>query len=250
MPARRPAVSVRMRKLEGKVALVTGSSRGIGRAIAEELLCEGAHTFLVSRRAAPLQELAARWKKKGGQAEVYSIDVTREKQVLQLFAAVKKQAGRLDILVNNAGVLTYKPFLKTTLEDWHHNLNTNLTGIFLCSRAAVLLMVRRHSGHILNVISVAGKEAYANCSAYCASKFGALGLTRVLAEELRSSGVRVTAVLPGPVKTNMLKKLGVRVSDHRVLQPQDVARAVLEALTQPPRANLEEIVLRPAQGAL
>ena len=111
-------------------------------------------------------------------------------------------------------------------------------------------MARRRSGHVLNVISVAGKEAYANCSAYCASKFGAFGLTQVLAEELRSVGVRVTAVLPGPVKTDMLKKLGVRVGDQRVLQPQDVARAVLEALTQPPRASLEEIVLRPAQGAL
>jgi NAD(P)-dependent dehydrogenase (short-subunit alcohol dehydrogenase family) len=239
-----------MKKLEGKVALVTGSSRGIGWAIAEELLREGAHTFLVARRAAPLQDMAARWKKKGGQAEACPLDVTREEQVRRLFAAVEKRAGGLDILVNNAGVLTYKPFLETTLEDWHHNLNTNLTGTFLCTRAAVPLMARRRSGHVLNVISVAGKEAYANCSAYCASKFGALGLTQVLAEELRSVGVRVTAVLPGPVKTDMLKKLGVRVGDQRVLQPQDVARAVLEALTQPPRASLEEIVLRPAQGAL
>lgn len=239
-----------MRRLEGKVALVTGASRGIGCAIARALLDEGAHTFLVSRRREAVRKLAAAWNAAGGKAEALSADVTREREVNGLIARVKKRSGRLDILINNAGVFTYKPFEKTTLNDWRSNIDTNLTGTFLCTRAALPLLKRKRRGHIVNIISVAGREAYENCSAYCASKFGALGLSRVLAEELRPFGIRVTAILPGPVRTKMIQKLPVRVGKGRILEPEDVARAVVEALTQPQRASLEEIVLRPARGAL
>ncbi len=239
-----------MRRLEGKVALVTGASRGIGCAIARALLDEGAHTFLVSRRREAVQKLAAAWSAAGGRAEALSADITREREVYRLIARVKKRSGRLDILINNAGVFTYKPFGKTTLEDWRSNIDTNLTGTFLCTRAALPLLKRKRGGHILNIISVAGREAYENCSAYCASKFGALGLSRVLAEELRPFGIRVTAILPGPVRTKMIQKLGLRVPKGRILEPEDVARTVVEALTQPQRASLEEIVLRPARGSL
>ena len=239
-----------MRRLEGKVALVTGASRGIGCAIARALLDEGAHTFLVSRRREAVRKLAAAWNAAGGRAEALSADVTREREVNRLIARVKKRSGRLDILINNAGVFTYKPFGKTTLEDWWSNIDTNLTGTFLCTRAALPLLKRKRGGHILNIISVAGREAYENCSAYCASKFGALGLSRVLAEELRPFGIRVTAILPGPVRTKMIQKLGLRVPKGRILEPEDVARTVVEALTQPQRASLEEIVLRPARGSL
>ncbi|MCZ6904969.1 MAG: SDR family NAD(P)-dependent oxidoreductase [Acidobacteria bacterium] len=239
-----------MRRLEGKVALVTGASRGIGCAIARALLDEGAHTFLVSRRREAVRKLAAAWNAAGGRAEALSADVTREREVNRLIARVKKRSGRLDILINNAGVFTYKPFEKTTLEDWRSNIDTNLTGTFLCTRAALPLLKRKRGGHILNIISVAGREAYENCSAYCASKFGALGLSRVLAEELRPFGIRVTAILPGPVRTKMIQKLGLRVPKGRILEPEDVARTVVEALTQPQRASLEEIVLRPARGSL
>ena len=239
-----------MRRLEGKVALVTGASRGIGCAIARALLDEGAHTFLVSRRREAVRKLAAAWNAAGGRAEALSADVTREREVNRLIARVKKRSGRLDILINNAGVFTYKPFGKTTLEDWRSNIDTNLTGTFLCTRAALPLLKRKRGGHILNIISVAGREAYENCSAYCASKFGALGLSRVLAEELRPFGIRVTAILPGPVRTKMVQKLGLRVPKGRILEPEDVARTVVEALTQPQRASLEEIVLRPARGSL
>ena len=239
-----------MRRLEGKVALVTGASRGIGCAIARALLDEGAHTFLVSRRREAVRKLAAAWNAAGGRAEALSADVTREREVYGLIARVKKRSGRLDILINNAGVFTYKPFGKTTLEDWRSNIDTNLTGTFLCTRAALPLLKRKRGGHILNIISVAGREAYENCSAYCASKFGALGLSRVLAEELRPFGIRVTAILPGPVRTKMIQKLGLRVPKGRILEPEDVARTVVEALTQPQRASLEEIVLRPARGSL
>ena len=239
-----------MRRLEGKVALLTGASRGIGCAIARALLDEGAHTFLVSRRREAVRKLAAAWNAAGGRAEALSADVTREREVNRLIARVKKRSGRLDILIINAGVFTYKPFEKTTLEDWRSNIDTNLTGTFLCTRAALPLLKRKRGGHILNIISVAGREAYENCSAYCASKFGALGLSRVLAEELRPFGIRVTAILPGPVRTKMIQKLGLRVPKGRILEPEDVARTVVEALTQPQRASLEEIVLRPARGSL
>ena len=239
-----------MGRLEGKVAVVTGASRGIGCAIAEALISEGAHTFLVSRRRQSLRKLRARWNRAGGRAEAVAADITRERQVNSLLARVQKRAPRLDILINNAGVFTYKPFGKTTLDDWRRNIDTNLTGTFLCTRAALPLLKGIRGGHILNIISVAGEEAYENCSAYCASKFGALGLTRVLAEELRPFGIRVTAILPGPVRTKIIRQFGLRPGKGRILEPEDVARAVVEALTQPARASLEEIVLRPARGGL
>ena len=237
-----------MGKLEGKVALVTGASRGIGCAIARALFDEGAHTYLVSRRRKVVQKLAAAWNKSGIRAEGLSADITREREVNELIVRVKKRSGRLDILINNAGVLTYKPFRKTTFEDWQSNIGSNLTGIFLCTRASLPLMKRRRDAHIVNIISVAGIEAYENCSAYCASKFGALGLSRVLAEELRPLGIRVTAILPGPVRTKMIQKLPFTVEKDQILEPEDVARAVIEALTQRSRASLEEVVLRPTRG--
>lgn len=237
-----------MGKLEGKVALVTGAGRGIGRAIAEQLMEEGAYTFLVARRGEALRKLAKLSQAKGHRAEALRADISRERDVKNLFLAVRERAKRLHILVNNAGVFTYKPFLKTTFADWRKNIETNLTGTFLCTRAAVPLM-GPGPGHVVNILSVAGREAFAKCSAYCASKFGARGLTKVLAEELRPRGIRVTGILPGQVDTSMLKEFDFPIRRERVLRPEDVARAVLEVLTQPERACLEEIVLRPSSGS-
>ncbi len=235
-----------MGKLEGKVILVTGASRGIGLAIARALDTEGAKLVLVGRNRGPLARAAAQIP---GAVMSMPADVTHPGDVKRLITAVQKQIHRLDVLINNAGVFTYKPFAKTTLEDWRRNIETNLTSIFLTTQAALPLLKRSH-GDVVNILSISSRVAFPNCSAYAAAKFGALGLTGVLRRELRAEGIRVTAVLPGMTETRMKDELGFPVRGEDLLQPEDVAAAVLSALEQPRHATVEEILLMPSGGAL
>jgi NAD(P)-dependent dehydrogenase (short-subunit alcohol dehydrogenase family) len=234
-------------KLEGKIVLVTGGSRGIGLAIAQRLGSEGARLVLVARNEAALRRAGAEVP---GGALVLKGDVTQAAQVERLFKVVGREMERLDVLINNAGVFTYKPFLSTSLDDWRRNLDTNLTALYLCTRAALPLLRRSRAAHLLNVLSVSSIHPFANCSAYTASKFGALGLTRVLREELRPLKIRVTGILPGSTNTRLTNEFGFPVCRIDLIQPADVAEAVLSALTQPPRTTLEEILLMPAQGSV
>ncbi len=233
-----------MGKLKDKVVLITGASRGIGFAIAEAFDREGARLVLVSRNRAPLVRAAGTLS---GTAMMMAADLTKPHDVGKLLAAVKKKIGRLDILINNAGVFTYKPFAKTTLADWNQNIGANLTSIFLTTQAALPLL-RRSKGEIVNILSVSSRTAFPNCSAYTAAKFGARGLTDVLRQELRAEGIRVMAVLPGMTATRMKDEFDFPVRPEDLLQPQDVAAAVLSAVSQPRHVTVEEILLTPSAG--
>ena len=233
-----------MGKLEGKTVLITGASRGIGLAIAQALNDEGAKLILAGRSRAPLTRGAAHLP---GTVMSMATDVTKPGEVRRLISAVQKRIRRLDVVIKNAGVFTYKPFSKTTQEDWHRNIATNLTSIFLVTQAALPLLKRSH-GDIVNILSVSSRVPFANCSAYAAAKFGALGLTGVLRRELRADGIRVTAVLPGMTETRMKDEFDFPVCHEDLLQPEDVAAAVLAALHQPRRASVEEINLMPSGG--
>jgi NAD(P)-dependent dehydrogenase (short-subunit alcohol dehydrogenase family) len=235
-----------MGKLEDKAVLITGASRGIGLAIARALEREGAMLILVARNREPLARAAAQLP---GSVLSRPVDVTQPSEVKQLFAAVRRRIRRLDVLINNAGVFTYKAFAKTTLEDWRHNIETNLTSIFLMTRAALPLL-KESRGDVVNILSISSRVAFPNCSAYSAAKFGARGLTSVLRRELRSQGIRVTAVLPGMTQTRMTVELDFSVRGQDLLQPEDVADAVLGALVAPRRATVEEILVMPSAGVL
>jgi NADP-dependent 3-hydroxy acid dehydrogenase YdfG len=235
-----------MGKLEGKAVLITGASRGIGLAIARALDSEGAKLILAGRSRGPLARAALQLP---GTVMRMPVDVTKPGDVNRLLTAVQKRIRRLDVLINNAGVFTYKPFAKTTLEDWRRNIETNLTSIFLTTQAALPLL-KRSQGEVVNILSISSRVAFPNCSAYAAAKFGALGLTGVLRRELRAEGIRVTAVLPGMTETRMKDELDFPVRGEDLLQPEDVAAAVLSALVQPRRATVEEILLMPSGGAL
>ena len=188
-----------MGKIESKAVLITGASRGIGFAIARALDREGAKLILVGRNRGALARAAGQLH---GTVMSMSVDVTKPGEVRRLIAAVQKRIRRLDVLINNAGYFTYKPFAKTTWEDWKRNLDTNLTSIFLTTQAALPLL-KRSQGDVVNILSISSRVAFPNCSAYAAAKFGAWGLTGVLRRELRAEGIRVTAVLPGMTETRM-----------------------------------------------
>jgi NAD(P)-dependent dehydrogenase (short-subunit alcohol dehydrogenase family) len=236
-----------MAKLGGKVVLVTGGSRGIGLAIAQRLGNEGARLVLVARKEAALRKAA---EEVPGGALVVKADVTQATQVQRLFKVVGRELGRLDILINNAGVFTYKPFVSTSLDDWRRNMETNLTSLFLCTRGALPLLRRSRAAHLVNILSISSLQPFANCSAYTASKYGALGLTRVLREELRPLKIRVTGILPGSTNTRLTDQFGFPVCRIDLIQPADVAEAVYGVLVQPPRTTVEEILIMPSQGSV
>lgn len=236
-----------MLKLEGKTIAITGASRGIGLAIARALSAEGASLILLGRDRRALEKAA---RGLSGAALVVRADVTRPAEVARAFRAIRRRAGHLDALVNNAGVFTYKPFPRTSLEDWQANIDSNLTSIFLATQAALPLLQRSASAQIVNILSVSSRIPFANCAAYTASKFGALGLTGVLRKELRPLGVRVTAILPGTTDTRMAEEFDFPIDRKRLIQPNDVAAAVLAALLQPPRTTVEEVLLMPSSGKL
>ena len=227
--------------------VVTGGSRGIGLAIARACANEGASLALVGRDRKALARAA---RQVAGEVQTIAADVAQPKQVVRVFSRIRERFGRVDVLVNSAGVFTYKPFVRTSLADWRRNIETNLTALFLTTRAALPLFARSRGPHLINILSVSSREAFPKCSAYTASKFGALGLTRVLRQELRELGIRVTAVLPGATNTRLMDEFDFKVHRDQVIQPEDVAAAVLAALVTPVRTTQEEIVLAPSRGSL
>ena len=236
-----------MESLKGKVVLVTGASRGIGLAIAQAFGRESAQLVLVARDKKALRAAA---EKVQGDPLTVGADVTSPADVAKLFRTLQRRYKHLNVLVNSAGVFTYKPFERTTLQDWRVGLETNLTSLFLMTRAALPLLKRSRGAHIVNILSVSSRSAFRNCSAYCAAKFGALGLTRVLREEFRPLGIRVTAILPGPTDTRMVKAFDFPIDRTKLIQPEDIGEAVLAALLQPPRTTVEEVHLMPSAGRL
>jgi NAD(P)-dependent dehydrogenase (short-subunit alcohol dehydrogenase family) len=187
------------KSLEGKVAVVTGASRGLGKAMAIELGAAGAKLALVGRDREKLDETAAEIR----DAAVFLTDVTDETQVRALEQAVRERFGRVDILINNAGMNIRKPLVDYTLEEWNTVLDTNLTSVFLVCRSFIPMMRGRGYGRILNLTSIMSHVSLPGRSAYSASKAALLGVTRALAQELAEDGITVVAISPGPFATDM-----------------------------------------------
>lgn len=191
--------------LEGLHAVVTGGGSGIGAAIAQALIADGARVTLMGRRIEKLKEQRDKLNVDGGPSvELQVCDVGDEASVRQAFAAAVAAAGPIDLLVNNAGQVETAPLAKTSLDTWQRLLNVNLTGSFLCSREVLPAMSERRFGRIVNVASTAALKGYAYVAAYCAAKHGVLGLTRALALETARKGVTVNAVCPGYTETDIV----------------------------------------------
>ena len=232
--------------LRGKIAVVTGGGRGIGAAVARKLASGGASIVICGRRVELLQETARSITSIGGQCEAVTCDVTDLRSVEALAARVEKTFQRVDILVNNAGVGAFGlPLHQLSPEEWDKVHNTNLRGVFYCIRSFAPMMIRARNGDIVNISSIAGKNALANGAAYAASKWGLNGLTYSVAEELRGYNIRVAVVCPGSVNTELSPHAGR--DKNRMLLPDDVAHVVEMLVTQTPQSFASEIVLRPTQ---
>jgi 3-oxoacyl-[acyl-carrier protein] reductase len=232
--------------LAGQVAVVTGAGRGIGSAIAQRLAALGAIAVLCGRSMKPLQTTAENIDAKGGQSKVMQCDVSNLKSVQALASFVNQSFGRADILVNNAGIGSFSaPLHELTPEEWEKVLNTNLRGVYYCIRSFAPMMIRAKTGHVVNISSLAGKNALPNGAAYAASKWGLNGLTYSVAEELRPHNIRVAVVCPGSVNTDLSPHTGK--DPKKMLQPEDVAHVVAMLVTQAPQSFASEVLLRPTQ---
>jgi NAD(P)-dependent dehydrogenase (short-subunit alcohol dehydrogenase family) len=231
--------------LQGKVALITGASRGIGFAIAQKLGRMGAKLSLCARDGAALEKAAKQIQSQGAPAMAVPADVTRASDIASLVKKTEQTLGPIEILVNNAGIGNFAPIQQAEEANWDAVLDTNLKGVFLLSKAVAPGMIERRDGHIVNIASLAGKNAFAGGSIYCASKWGLLGLTQCMAEDLRPYGIRVSAICPGTVATEFSPHAGK--DPRKMLQPEDVAHAVEMILTQAPQSFISEVLLRPTQ---
>ncbi len=241
-------------QLHGKVALVSGASSGIGAATAVALAAEGAAVAIGARRADRLEALKATLEADGTTVLVLDLDVTDEASCRSAVERTVAELGGLDVLVNNAGVMLLGPIVGADTEDWRRMLETNVLGLMHLTHAALPHLVEQGSGDVVQVSSVAGRVARLGSGAYNASKFAVNAFSESLRQEVTGKGVRVTMVEPGAVATELQShithadtKAGIErwIADMRPLQADDVARAVVYAVTQPSHVSINEILIRP-----
>ena len=242
-------------RLRGKVAVVTGGSRGIGLAIARSLVSEGCNVLITGRQSAALNQAQSQLQAVAAGLKPQPVVITKICDVREAghvdaaFGVVRKRWGRLDVLVNNAGVSQPMTSIeKTPLELWSEVVDTNLTGLFLCTRAGLPLMPR--GSIVINNLSVAAKQIFVNFAAYNASKHGGLGFTLTLREELIPKGIRVMALMPGATDTAIWEQFWPNAPRNLMLSADSVAQTVLAAVLLPANANLSELILVPIKGAL
>ena len=236
-----------MSSLKGKVAFITGGSRGIGLAIARALLAEGASVAITGTNAGHLDAAERELGVNGGGDRVLALraDVRRYEEVERALSSVSERFGGVDILINNAGVGVFRSVAETTIDEWHRVIETNLSGVFYCCRAALPLLKQRGGGWIINISSLASKNAFVNGAAYCASKSALNAFSEALMQEVRYDGVRVAYVLPGSVNTGFGGLVNTK-SDW-ALSPDDVAEVVADLIAHPSRSLPSRVEIRPAQ---
>lgn len=236
-----------MSEIENKAVLITGGSRGIGFAIARALLGRGARVFICGMDETRVKEAMAILRPAGGpQLTGLACDVRRYEQVQAMMREMERRLGGLDILINNAGVGRYRNVEELTPDDWRIMIETNLSGVFYCCHEAIPLMKRRGGGYIINIGSLAGKNAFPGGSAYNASKFGLIGFSEALMQEVRYHHIRVSYLMPGSVDTTFGQTVP-QTRESWKLQPEDVATVVVNLLETNPRALASRVELRPSE---
>jgi len=232
-------------KLNESVALVTGAGRGIGRAIAATLARQGSTVVLTARTWKELEVVRAEIESHGGKAVSLQADITQDDQVEKLFNEISSRFRRLDVLVNNAGFGLFAPVRDLSVDEFDSMWKLNMRALFLCTQQALKLMEPQKSGIVVNVSSLAGKNAFVGGAGYSATKWALMGFSKTLMLEVREHNIRVITICPGSVDTSFSQHERNSERSERVLHPQDVADAVLAAMTLPERAMVSEIDIRP-----
>jgi NADP-dependent 3-hydroxy acid dehydrogenase YdfG len=230
------------KRLAGQVAVVTGASKGIGKAIAHALAREGAHSVLAARSTRDLDAVVKEFTREGLKASQVPTDISIPSQVTALIEGTVDGFGRLDILVNNAGIGIFKNVEEMAVGDFDEMWNVNLRGVFLASKAALPSMIKAKRGAIVNISSLAGKNSIKGGAGYCATKWALRGFAGSLMLEVREHNIRVVTIFPGSVATNFSQ---ASKKGPNIPQPEDVAEAVVFAVTAPERAMFSEIDVRP-----
>lgn len=233
-----------IKRLEGKIAIVTGASQGIGQGIAKGLADEGASLILTARNADRLNQNAEELRQAGITVLTIPADVTDEAQVREVFRQTKGQFGRLDILINNAGIFDGGPVDELSVEAWDRVMATNLRGPFLCTREAMRMMKAQRSGRIINIGSISAQRVRPNSAAYSTSKHGLWGLTQVTALEGREFGITCGCLHPGNVEVETLADAR-RANQEPVMRPADIAQAAVTMAALPPNVNMLEAIVLP-----
>ncbi|HSE37081.1 MAG TPA: SDR family oxidoreductase [Blastocatellia bacterium] len=237
-----------MSSLDGKSAVVTGATRGIGLAIARALLARGGRVFICARDSADVQKTIDSLRSEHrDRAHGAACDVRSYDNVRSLFRNVKHTFGALDILINNAGIGSHSYVEQMPVEEWNATIETNISGVYYCCHEALPLMKANGSGYIINIGSLAGKHPSAGSAAYCASKFALLGFSESLMQEVRFDHIRVSHVMPGSVNTSFGRSGGQDPSKTWKLSPEDVAAVVINLLEMDPRALPSQVELRPSE---
>jgi NAD(P)-dependent dehydrogenase (short-subunit alcohol dehydrogenase family) len=233
-------------ELASKVAIVTGASRGIGRAISVALAKEAATVILAARSVEKLQETAEKVSQAGGKAEIVVTELTEEESIKNLVKTTDEKFNRLDILINNAGITHSAKLEQTTTEDWQRCINVNARAPFILCREALPLLKQSHPAHIINIASVVGVKGYPMQSAYTASKHALRGMTISLAEELNGSNIRVHLLCPGGVDTDMVGSVRPDIPKKDLIKPGEIAELVLYLVTHKGNAVIDELHIRRA----
>jgi 3-oxoacyl-[acyl-carrier protein] reductase len=230
-------------KLGGRVAIVTGSSSGIGKAIALKFAEEGAQVVIAARRATLCEQVVQQIRDRGGSAVSLPTDVTDEAQVERLMADTVTRFGRCDILVNNAGIMAGGPIADTETSTFDEMMKTNLRGTFFCCRSGFRHMKQHSGGIIINMSSVAGVQAWAGTGVYSASKHGLMALTKALADEGRPYNIKVSAICPGGVAAELVDGSPEEIRQSQKISPFDIAETALYLVTLSPNATVHQIVV-------
>lgn len=231
-----------MENLRGKVALVTGAGKGIGKAIALALAAEGVHIGLMARTEKDVEAAAEEIEQKGVKAAYVTADVSKREEVEAAVEKIKSELGPVDILVNNAGTATFGNFLDLEPEVWENHFRVNVFGVYYASRAVLPGMIERETGDIINISSTAGKAGSAVTSAYSSSKFAVFGLSESLMQEVRKHNIRVTAMAPSTIVTDLANSANLIKGDpERVMHPEDFAELIVAQLKLNRRVMVKEV---------
>lgn len=231
--------------IQGKVAFVTGAGRGIGRAVAEALAKEGVAVGLLARTAAQIEEVANEINANGGKAAFAAADVTNQQEVESAIETLTTQLGTADILINNAGMGGFGKLVEQDSETWLKIVDTGIKGTYFVTHAVLPQLIEKNEGDIINISSTNGLNGAATSTAYSAAKFGIIGLTESLAQEVRRNNIRVTALAPSTVVTELARNSGLidEAKEERMMHPEDLAEVIVHQLTLPNRIYVKQATI-------